>query len=264
MRRTTTATAASCNTCCAACSTAEGRRLLDPQIVLIAGTTVLLGAVVQGTVGFGVGLVAAPVVTLLDPSLMPGSLLVVVFLLAVMSLVSEHQDLDPRVGWVFAGRFLGTIAGAGIVVALSREDLAIGIGVMTLLAVLLSVRSFAVPVNRWTLAGAGCVSGIGATTSSIGGPPLAFIYQRSDPATLRSTVALVFTAGSALSIGALSVAGEMTVRELLAGLAFIPFFTVGFALSHPWRKRLRGPRFRQAVLVVIAASAVVLLVRPFA
>jgi uncharacterized protein len=42
-------------------------------VFLVAGIAVAMGALVQGGVGLGLGLIAAPVVTLLDPALMPGS-----------------------------------------------------------------------------------------------------------------------------------------------------------------------------------------------
>ncbi|MDQ4008199.1 MAG: TSUP family transporter, partial [Actinomycetota bacterium] len=153
--------------------------MIDLQVVMLAGVAVLVGAVIQGTIGMGVGLVSAPIVTLLDPSLMPGSLLVAGFGLPLMSLVSEHRHVDDRVGWVFLGRVLGTVPGVLIVAALPPDQLAIGIGLMTLLAVALSLHAFVLPVNRSTLTGAGFFSAVGATTASIGGPPMALVYQRA-------------------------------------------------------------------------------------
>ena len=41
--------------------------MIDPQVLVLAGIAVFFGAFVQGVVGMGVGLVAAPIVTLLDP-----------------------------------------------------------------------------------------------------------------------------------------------------------------------------------------------------
>jgi uncharacterized membrane protein YfcA len=205
--------------------------------------------------------VAAPIVTLLDPSLMPGSLLVCGFLMPMMSLATEHRHVDPRVGWVFAGRFAGTLPGIAIVAALPSDDLAIAVGVMTLLAVALTVHAYALPVTRPTLTGAGFLSALGATTAAIGGPPLALVYQRSDPRTVRSTMALVFVLGSAMSLIGLAVAGQLSETELLTGLAFFPFFGVGFLLSLPLRSRLHGAWFRYCVLAVVVASAVAVLLR---
>jgi uncharacterized protein len=235
--------------------------LIDLHVVMLAGVAVLVGAVVQGAVGMGVGLVAAPIVTLLDPSLMPGSLLVCGFFMPAMSLATEHRHVDPRVGWVFAGRLVGTLPGIAIVAALPKDDLAIAVGVMTLLAVALTVRAYALPVTRSTLSVAGFLSAIGATTAAIGGPPMALVYQHSDPKRVRSTMALVFVVGSALSIAGLAAVGQMSQTELLTGLAFFPFFGVGFLLSLPLRPHLHGAWFRYSVLVVVVASAVAVILR---
>ncbi|MDQ3663209.1 MAG: sulfite exporter TauE/SafE family protein [Actinomycetota bacterium] len=234
---------------------------IDPSVVAVAGIAVLVGAVIQGAVGLGVGLVAAPVVSLLDPSLMPGSLLVVGFALPVLSLVSEHRHIDPRVGWVFLGRVLGTAPGVAVVALLTREQLAIGVALLTLVAVAFTVRTVHVAATRTTLAGAGMLSAVGATAAAIGGPPLALVYQRAEAATLRATLALVFAVGSLLSLGALAVAGQLSAREVWTGVAMLPFFLVGFLLSLGLRGRLSGPRFRVAVLVVVTGSALALLVR---
>jgi uncharacterized protein len=235
--------------------------LIDLQVVMLAGIAVFVGAVIQGAVGMGVGLVAAPIVTLLDPSLMPGSLLVCGFFMPAMSLATEHRHVEPRVGWVFLGRLVGTLPGVLIVAALPPDQLAVGVGLMTLLAVALTVHTVVLPVTRSTLVGAGFFSAVGATTASIGGPPLALVLQRSDPKTLRSTTALVFVVGSALSMVALAIAGQMSMEELLTGLAFFPFFGLGFLLSLPLRPHLRGRVFRYSVLAVITASAAAVLVR---
>ena len=228
---------------------------------MLAGIAVFVGAVIQGAVGMGVGLVAAPIVTLLEPALMPGSLLVCGFFMPAMSLATEHRHVDPRVGWVFLGRLAGTLPGVLIVAALPADQLAVGVGIMTLLAVVLTVHTFVLPVTRPTLVGAGFFSAVGATTASIGGPPLALVLQRSDPKTLRSTTALVFVVGSALSMAALGLAGQMSREELLTGLAFFPFFGVGFLLSLPLRPHLRGRVFRYSVLSVVTASALAVLLR---
>ncbi|MGH3385075.1 MAG: sulfite exporter TauE/SafE family protein [Nocardioidaceae bacterium] len=236
--------------------------MIDLQVVLLAGLAILLGAVIQGAVGFGVGMVAAPVVGLLDPTLMPGSVLVCGFLYPLMSLAAEHRHIDPRVGWVFVGRLAGTVPGVVIVALLSPEQLGVGIGVMVLVAVGLTLHTFTVPVTRGTLLGAGFLSAVGATAVSIGGPPLGIVYQRASPPVLRSTMALVFAVGALLSIVGLTLGGQMTSRELLVGLSFVPFLGLGFVLSVPLRRRLRGSGFRYGVLAVVTASALALLVRP--
>ena len=66
---------------------------------------VVVGSAVQSLVGLGLGLVAAPVVTLVDPHLMPQLLLVLAMLLPGLTLVESHDDIDwGGLGWVLAAR----------------------------------------------------------------------------------------------------------------------------------------------------------------
>ena len=51
---------------------------------LLATTAVALGALIQGTIGFGLGLFAAPLLILIDPRLVPGPILVSSAVLTVL------------------------------------------------------------------------------------------------------------------------------------------------------------------------------------
>ena len=48
---------------------------LELTEILAASAIITLGATVQATVGFGLGLVAAPVLLLIEPRLVPGPLM---------------------------------------------------------------------------------------------------------------------------------------------------------------------------------------------
>ena len=100
------------------------------------------------------------------------------------------------------------------------------------------------------------------TATSIGGPPLAILYQHHHPGVLRPTLAAYFAIGAALSLVGLGVAGQLDSGVALLAAA---------ALADPRARRSRCPSpsavafrvrlIRAAVLVVCAASAVALLVR---
>ncbi|HEX6130577.1 MAG TPA: sulfite exporter TauE/SafE family protein, partial [Actinomycetota bacterium] len=66
----------------------------------VASLVVGASAAVQGAVGFGLVLVAAPIVTMLDPRLVPGPMLVAALVITVVMAVRERAGLDVRaVGW---------------------------------------------------------------------------------------------------------------------------------------------------------------------
>ena len=77
---------------------------------LIASAIVMMGALVQGSVGFGMSMVSAPLLMLVEPRLVPGPVL---GLSLTLNLLVAHRDLrsmDPRgLAWSVPGRVAGTL-----------------------------------------------------------------------------------------------------------------------------------------------------------
>ncbi|NUT43059.1 MAG: sulfite exporter TauE/SafE family protein [Thermoactinospora sp.] len=233
---------------------------MEWTVLLVAGTAVLIGAIVQGGVGFGLGLVAAPVVTMLDPGLMPGAIQVVNVTLPLFTLAAEWRRIDWRgLGWALLGRLPGSAIGALIVVYVSASTLGVMVGVMVLIAVGLTARALSVPRNGLTLTGAGFVSGITGTATGIGGPPIALVYQSAKGPQIRATLAGFFFLSAAQSLVILWAVDRLPARAVTSGLALIPFLIAGFLLSGPLRRYLDGGRVRAAILLVAAVSAATLI-----
>ena len=161
---------------------------MPPTTVLLAAAfAVMIGGLVQSGVGLGLGIIASPVVTLLDPALMPGSLLVAGAALPALILAREARHTDwPGVSWALAGRLAGTAAGIWVVTVVPVRALGIVVGAAVLGVIALSSIGAALPRNRWTLLAAGIVSGTTGTSTSIGGAPGApLLHPQHRPPGLR-------------------------------------------------------------------------------
>jgi hypothetical protein len=233
-----------------------------PVALLVAGLVVAVGALVQGTVGFGLALVAAPLLAILDPALVPVPLLVVTGAHALLALRRERGDVDwPGVGWALVGRLPGTALGVLAVATLPPRAFAAAVGATVLVCAGLSVVSWRPRPTVPALLVAGLVSGAGGTASSIGGPPVALLYAGAGGPRVRSTLAAYFTAGTALSLAGLGLAGQVAAPALGAGALLLGPTAAGFALSGPARRLLDRGWVRPAVVGLAAAGALVLLVR---
>jgi len=229
-------------------------------VIAVAGLFVALGGFVQSGIGLGLGLIGAPMVTLLAPALMPGSMLVAGAGLPMLILARESLHTDwPGVSWALTGRVAGTVGGIWVLAAVSLRALGIVVGGMVLAAVALSVREAVVPRNRLTLVTAGVISGVTGTATSIGGPPVALLYQDQSGPRVRATLSVFFTVGNSLALGALAVTGYLPGRDVLAGLVFVGCATAGFAVATGLRRFLDAGRTRVAVLAAAAGSALVLI-----
>lgn len=229
--------------------------------VVLAGLVVLVGALVQGAVGYGMALLAAPLLALVDPALVPLPLLLVTSVHAILAVAREIGQADWRaVGWATLGRLPGTVLGVLAVTLLPQRGLAAVVGFAVLVFVGLSLVSWhPQPVAR-SLVLAGVASGAAGTATSIGGPPIALLYQNAAGPQVRATLGAYFAIGTVPSIAGLALAGQMSTDVVRDAAVLVPFLVLGFLLSGPARKILDGGRTRAAVLIVAAASAVLLLV----
>jgi uncharacterized membrane protein YfcA len=235
---------------------------VSATVVVLLACVLVLGATVQGLVGLGLGLVAAPVVTLLEPSLMPELMLVLAALLPLFTLVRSHDEIDwSGLGWVLSARVPGTALGVLLLAVFSDRAVGVTVALMVLLGVALTVTAVVVPVRPSTLVGAGLLSGLAGTATSIGGPPVAILYQHRSPAQIRSTLAVLFTVGAAMSLTGLWIGGRLDVPTLLLALSLTPCLALGAWAGGRLQGVLPDRAVRYSVLVLCAGSAIVLLVR---
>lgn len=223
---------------------------------------VLIGSIVQGGVGLGVGLVGSPVATIVDPASMPGGMLIASTVLPLFTLAAEWRHVDLHgAGFAIGGRVVGTIGGVWLLGGLSARALGLAVGVVVLVAVVLSISTLRIAANPATLLGAGAIAGVTSTTTSIGGPPLALVYQHAPGPRVRATLAMFFTTGSGFALVSLAVAGKMNGHEVLVGLVSLPFAAAGFGLARPLRRYLDRGHTKEVVLAVAALASVVLVVK---
>jgi uncharacterized membrane protein YfcA len=235
---------------------------LEPGAFALVSLALLLGSLVQSVVGLGIGLVAAPVITLLEPQLMPGVLISLAFVLPCITLIHDHHDIDWHgLNWSLPSRVMGTVLGVWVVATFTERELGLFIGSMVLLAVLVTWRAVTVPINRTSLSAAGFIGGVTGTATSIGGPPFALLYQHRQPTQIRTTMAVYFLIGAAVSMVGLTISGDLDRHQVAVAGVLLPAVGAGALLGIPLRRVLPAHVVRPAVLVVSAVSALVLIVR---
>lgn len=231
-------------------------------VFLLLGLTVLVAAFVQGSAGMGFAMLAAPVVSLVDPTLIPVLLLVLMIPLNAYVGWRERADLDWRgVRWISVGRFAGTFVGVWILVLVSVSQLSLLIGLSTVLAAVVALLAPSFVPNRPGFAVVGLITGITETSTGVGGPPLALAYQHTSGPTLRSTVAVCFGVGEVISLAVLGLGGHIDGATLVAAAGFLPFLVLGSFLSRFTHRRMDGPVLRYAVLAFALVSGVLVIIQ---
>jgi uncharacterized protein len=236
----------------------------DPLSIGAVALFAALGSVIQGSVGFGLAVFAAPLVTLIDPRIVPGPMLFAAFVLTLLLAVRERQAIDLRaVMWALVGRLPGVAIGALVLALMPTRALVVLFGVLVVLGAAMTARGSALQPTPRTLLVAGMLSGFMGTAASIGGPPIALVYQREQGPRIRGTLNGYFLVGTAMSLVALLAIGRFGAAELTWSLVLVPGVVSGFLCSAPAARWLDARRrgIRVAVLAVSAASGIVVIAR---
>lgn len=239
---------------------------VDLWVILVIWLLIGIGTAIQGSVGYGMNIVAGPFLVMLEPRMVPGPLLVAAFFTTILILLREKQKLDLRgLSWIIVGRIIGTVIAAVILANISTRALGITFGSFVILAVALSASGLHFSPTRPMRVGAGLLSGIMGTLGSIGGPPVALIYQDSSPERLRSTLSGYFIFGTIISMSALIPAGKYGIEEVKLSLLLLPGVLLGFLVSGKLLHLIKGSRLRVAVWgISIFAGATLLIQQIFA
>lgn len=230
--------------------------------LLLALAAVAVGAVVQGSIGFGYALVAVPALALLYPGAVPVATLVLALPMTLLMTAHEWRSIDGRGFFVITGgRVFGTAAGAALIAAAPVRLLSGLVGLLIVAAALMSLLRPDFEIRNGTRLAGGVASGIMSTVASLGGPPLALIYQDRSGPELRSTLAVSFFVGIVMSLAALALAGKVEGAQLVLALQLLPGLLLGLWASRFVVKRVDERWVRPAVLTfaAVAGLAVALL-----
>lgn len=235
---------------------------MTPLEIAIASIAIAVGAAVQGGVGFGMNLVAAPILAVIDPKLVPGPALVAGLLLTILVAVRERASIDRRgVSFALAGRVPGTVAGALLVASIPEDGVTITVGCAVLLAVALTITRLGLRPNAPTLFTAGVVSGFASTVSAVGGPPMAVVYADQPGPVIRGSLSFIFVVGATMSLVALLAVGDFGEDEARLSLVLLVPGALGFLGSRWVAGHVDRGKTKTAVLAVALAGAVAALAK---
>ena len=232
--------------------------------ILLAMLCSAVGFTLQGAVGFGMGMLASPILILIDTRLVPGPVLASTMVFTAALTVRERRAIDiGGLRWAVVGRAAGTIPAAALLAVLPAEQLSLLFGGVVLLGVALSVSGLHPKPRPVSLLAGGALSGIMGTIAAIGGPPMALLYQHAPGARVRGTLSSFFLIGTIFSLLALSHVGRVGRDELRLTLALLPGVLFGFVVSRRIASRLDRGYTRSAVLAIATVAGLIVVVRSF-
>ncbi len=233
----------------------------SPMEISVIFLVTCLGATIQGAVGYGMALVAGPILLLIDPGLIPGPMTVAASLLVVLVVVRDKQALDIfGLKWSILGMFFGLALGAYVLSNFSGRSYSTLFGALIILAVVMSVIGLRFPPRKPILVGAGFLAGLMGILTTTSGPPIALVYQDAPGKKLRATISGFFVVGVIFTSLTLVSIGKLGLHEVGLSLFLMPGILAGYWLSSRIVKWVDRGFTRPAVLVIAALSALTILI----
>ncbi|MDL0431823.1 sulfite exporter TauE/SafE family protein [Marinobacter sp. TBZ242] len=230
--------------------------------IILANLALLAGACLQGVAGYGIGTLAAPLLFLISPILVPAPLILNAVILTILMVVRNRGALQIReVRFAIGGGVAGTLLAGGTLVLISPKGFELVFGILILIGVLLSVAGLRPTLNARNSVLAGAASTYMGTITAVGGPPIALIYQNQKGPLVRANMSAFFLVASFFSIAALVASGYLGQRELQLFAVTFPGVLIGFWLSGKLVNRMPFDGLKPIILGIAAVAGAAALIR---
>lgn len=230
----------------------------------ITAFLLFLGCSVQTAIGFGMAVVAAPILVIIKPQWVPYVLTFTALFLSISNAWQQRQHILWTSLWSpMLTRIPGTVAGTWLLLIMPVLWLQLAVASMVIVTVIVSLWLKPFQPNTTNLGIAGFISGVTGTTTSIGGPPIALVLQHSAGATARANLSMYFVYSCILSIIGYLSTGLMSWQLFYTSLSFLPFAALGF-LCGIKIQRFVDNRFRPVLLGICTLSALMAIINALA
>ncbi|WP_394201716.1 sulfite exporter TauE/SafE family protein [Shewanella waksmanii] len=236
--------------------------VIDPHTLILASVIIFAGALTQSLIGFGLAVVASPLLYLVDPQLVPAPVIVMGFAISLLTLMRERASLEFNgLQYALLGRIPGGFLGAALLVFAPQPILGLAIAAIVLMAVLLSVMKFNLAINKQSLFAAGVLSGVFGNIAAIGGPPMAILLAGKDAKQFRAALSAFFIFSSMIALTILAVTGLLTRAHLSVSVLLLPSVMLGYLVANRIVGHIDKQKTRSMTLLLCFVSALILIIK---
>jgi len=243
---------------------------MDAEVVLVAVAISFVAASNQSITGFGFALITAPLLSVaweVKPAI-AATLLLGLLVNTVLLVLARGSVSTARLPGLWAGFLVGVPLGLLFVGAVNTDVLQVAVGIVVLGATLVVYLQPSVDGGHDSLPlrlGAGAVSGVLSSATSMGGPPvvLYLLGRETEIDSYRATIQAYFLLSGVLTAIAFLIVGRINEDVLLVFAAGAPAVGGGVLFGGWLRRFLNVERFRRlvvGVLVVTSLSVITLAV----
>jgi uncharacterized membrane protein YfcA len=222
----------------------------------------LFSGMIQGAIGFGFVLVAAPLMSILvDPKVVVPAIIVQRLATGVPILLHAYRHLRIRRMWALAlAGMAGVPAGTLVLLVLNASLLRLLIGVLVVTAAVAMMLGFRKPL-RYELAASvpvGFASGTLSASTGLAGPPVIFFYtnQGLNPREFRANIVAHFAMLDIITLPSFIIGGLYPGETVLLSAQLLPATLAGVIGGIVINRWVSEMLFRRVALVLILIAGI--------
>lgn len=226
---------------------------------IIIYAVLIVGACLQSVIGFGLGLLCAPVLFLVHPELVPGPMILNALLITSLLSVKHRGEIDTlQTGFAIIGGTVGVLVAGSVLFVLGEQHYQLIFGVCILIAVILSAIGITPKISVISNLIASMLSGFMGTLTSAGGAPMGLLYQSEEKNRIKANLSVFFVYINLFGIFVLWITGAAGHDDLTLFLKCSPAILLGWFISYFVSQKINKNRIRQLILFIAAVSGIVL------
>ncbi|GAB3036636.1 sulfite exporter TauE/SafE family protein [Bowmanella dokdonensis] len=217
----------------------------------------ITGACLQSVIGFGLGLLCAPILFLISPALVPAPMILNALLLTLLISIRNRDAIHlKQTSFSILGGTAGVLTAGVVMLFLEPHQYRLLFGISIILAVLLSVVGIKPTISIISNLVASMLSGFMGTTTSAGGAPMGLLYQTAEHRQIKANLSVFFLYINSLGIIVLWLTGAADFADLTLFLQCVPAILIGWLLSALVNNRINSDAVRVLILLVALFSGI--------
>ena len=242
----------------------------DPTIVIVIILAVMAGGLIKGTIGFGMPMVALPLIAFAVPVTTAMILLCApIFLTNFLQIKFKQGISSYRFLPMFLFLVVGLIIGARLILEINLNTITQIIAILIIFAAVINCFGFKINNNinkkkeRIITSFIGFGSGILGGLSTVYGPPmLAYLVAVDLPKEkFVRTVSTMYFIGSFPLYGSLIYYGFATKQDLIMSLFLIIPALIAQQIGTKIRDKINQKQFRNCILVTLVILGIMLFIK---
>jgi len=230
------------------------------ETFLLANFILIVSSILQMATGVSVGMIIVPFLAMISYTLIPVPIVFASLTLTVMMAYQGREHIDTKnMPQVSFGMIIGIFAALYVLKNIQFEYLGLVFGTFILLSVFISIKVKEFTLSKKMNYSGGFIAGLMGTMAAVGGQILALLFQNHPLASIKSTLAFLYTIFSVVMLVVFYLFGEFSYSQVISGFYMMPGFIIGF-FAAPMFAKYFNPKYSKAVVLAMATFGAFILI----